>query len=201
MAEVPSSGWTVDAISAGASACGLSPMAHGLLPRGPIELVEHFSAQCDAALAAEVAARAAEMAELQTHNRLLVAMQTRLRLVAPHAETWPQALALRALPANLPNSLRDAHSLASLLLNACGDDAQAPLLPPPVDPHMKKISIGAVYGAAELYLLTDVSDDLADTWAFLEREVDALRTMATARTAMPDLSPAGLLLSLLAARK
>ena len=155
MLEVPALGWTTDALSAGAAACGLSPMAHGLLPRGPVELVEFFSASCDASLSADMAARSSELAALETHNKLLVAMQARLQLIAPHRASWAQALALRALPANLPATLRDAHSLSSLLLDVCGEDAKRPLLPHPVDPHIKLISIGAIYGAAELHMLTD----------------------------------------------
>ena len=200
MLEVPNLGWTMDALTAGAAACDLSPMAHGLLPRGPVELVEHFSAECDAKLAAELTERAAEFAGLEVHNRLLVAMQARLRMVAPHATTWPQALALRALPANLPNTLRDGHNLAEQLLAACGEDGKAPLMPPPIDPFVKTLSVGAIYGAAELHLLTDSSPGLNDTWTFLEREVEALRTVASVKSRLPDLSPVSLLLNLMARR-
>jgi ubiquinone biosynthesis protein COQ9 len=201
LAEVPAHGWSVEALAAGASACGLSPMAHGMLPRGPVELVEHFSAVCDATLAQELQERASDLEGLRAHNRLLVAMQARLRLVAPYAASWPQALALRALPSNLPSSLRDAHSVSSLLLDACGEDARAPLLPGPVDHHAKLLSVGALYGAAELYLITDDSPDHADTWAFLEREIEALRSVATNASRLPDLSPAGLLVAALTSRK
>ena len=196
MLEVPQLGWTTDALTAGAAACELSPMAHGLLPRGPIELVEHFSSVCDAKLSEELSERADELAMLEVHNRLLVAMQARLRMIAPHATTWPQALALRALPANLQHTLGSAHSLASQLLDACGEDAKTPLLPVPVDPLVKLVSIGAIYGAAELHLLTDRSPELSDTWIFVEREVEALKTMANAKSKLPDLSPAGVMLSL-----
>lgn len=195
--EVPALGWTTDALTAGAAACDLSPMAHGLAPRGPIELVEYFSASCDARLAFELAERANELADLEAHNRLLNAMQARLRMVAPHAATWPQALALRALPANLPNTLRDAHALAEQLLTAIGDDAKAPLLPGPVDQATKILSVGAIYGACEMHLLADRSPGHNDTWTFLEKQVEGLRTMAAAKSSLPDLSPANLLLSLL----
>ena len=194
--EVPQLGWTVDALTAGAAACELSPMAHGLLPRGPIELVEHFSSACDVQLAVELNERAGELAALEVHNRLLVAMQARLRMIAPHAATWPQALALRALPINLPETLGAAHSLSTQLLDACGEDAKSPLFPQPVDPLVKLVSIGAVYGAAELHLLTDRSPELTDTWMFVEKEVEALRTVANAKSRLPDLSPANLALSL-----
>lgn len=198
LAEVPTLGWTTDALMAGAAAQLLSPMAHGLLPRGPIELVEHFSASCDAQLANEMRERAAELEGLEVHNRLIVAMQTRLRIIAPYSSSWPQALALRALPQNLTRTLHDAHGLAAILMDACGEDVKTPLVPSIIDPHMKMLSIGAIYGAAELHLLTDTSPDHADTWVFVDREVEALRTMAVAKGSLPDLSPAGIVLSLLA---
>ena len=198
--EVGTQGWTTEALTAGAAACGLSPMAQGLVLRGPIELVEHFHAKCDRELTAEMGGRQEELAGLEVHNRLLVAMQARLLKVGPYRSSWAQALALRALPANLPNTLRDAHATAALLLDACGDDAKAPLLPGAVDPHVKMMSIGAIYGAAELHLLTDSSAELSDTWAFVEREVEAVRTMAKGTAAMPDISPSGLVLSLLMRR-
>ena len=49
----------------------------------------------------------------------------------------------------------DAQSLASILIGACGESAQAPLFPSGVDMHVKQLSIGAIYGASELYMLTD----------------------------------------------
>ena len=170
MRQVPKLGWTMDALTAGASSRGLSPMAHGLLPRGPIELVEHFSAECNAKLAVEMSERVAELDGIEVHNRLLVAMQVRLRMVAPHASTWPHALALRALPANLSNTLRDGHNLSQQLIEACGEDVRSPLMPPPIDPLVKLMSVGAIYGAAELHMLTDQSPELIDTWTFIERE-------------------------------
>ena len=66
-----------------------------------------------------------------------------------------QAMALRMLPVNLPETLTDAHALASTLLNACGDQATSPLAPPLIDAHLKLVSIGGIYGATELYMLTD----------------------------------------------
>ena len=90
---VPEKGWTIDALSAGAVSCGLSPAAHGMLPRGPVELVEHFVSSCDEALAKEMLTRQEELVGLETQNRLLLAMQTRLQMLEPHVGTWSQVRA------------------------------------------------------------------------------------------------------------
>jgi len=153
--KVPEHGWTVGALSAAAVSIGLSPAAHGMLPRGPIELVRHFSSACDAKLQAELVSKADEFESLEVKNRLVLAMQTRLRMLEPYVATWPQALALKAQPTNVSESLSDAHALASLLLDACGAGARAPIAPAAIDAHLKCASLAAVYGAAELYMLTD----------------------------------------------
>ena len=54
----------------------------------------------------------------------LLAMQTRLQMLEPHVDRWSQALALRTLPTNLPNTLKAAHALSETLLDACGEEAQ-----------------------------------------------------------------------------
>ena len=195
--EVPAHGWSVAALSAGAVTLGLSPTAHGVLPRGPIELVRHFSAQCDEALKKEIEARSEELGALETHNRLIIAIETRLALLQPHAATWPQALALRALPTNLLESLQDAQALSELLLTACGDAAATEVAPKLMDPHLKRASLAAVYGAAELYMLTDRSPGFTDTSCFVEREVAALQQAAGAATYLGGLNPASILASLL----
>jgi len=91
MKLVPEKGWTVDALSSAAVGLGLSPAAHGILARGPVELVEHFVSGCDAALAKELQERHEELAELEIQNRLLLAMQSRLQMLEPHVDTWSQA--------------------------------------------------------------------------------------------------------------
>jgi len=197
MQLVPEKGWTVDALSSAAVGLGLSPAAHGILARGPVELVEHFVSGCDAALAKELQERHEELAELEIQNRLLLAMQSRLQMLEPHVDTWSQALALRTLPTNLPTTLHSAHALASTFLEACGGDAQSPLAPALVDPHLKRVAIGAIYGAAELYMLTDKSPGFSDTFLFVEREVSSLHSVAGVARQLQAYSPANLLMTLL----
>ena len=108
-----------------------------------------------------------------------------------------QALALRTLPTNLPSTLQSAHALASTFLEACGGDAHSPLAPALVDPHLKRVAIGAIYGAAELYMLTDKSPGFSDTFLFVEREVSSLHSVAGVARQLQAYSPANLLMTLL----
>ena len=79
-------------------------------------------------------------------------------------------------------------------------EMQAPLAPALVDPHLKRLAIGAIYGAAELYMLTDRSPGFSDTWLFIEREVNSLHSAASVASQLQAYSPANLLLSLMSRR-
>jgi hypothetical protein len=106
-----------------AHGCGgfLTQQPPGLLPRGPAQLVEHFSAVCDARFANELHDRRGELAgacpererkrwclrpaltvhvcdaraALRTRDRLATAVRMRLELVQPYIASWPQALGLQ----------------------------------------------------------------------------------------------------------
>ena len=64
---------------------------------------------------------------------------------------------------------------------AAGDAAATEVAPKLMDPHLKRASLAAVYGAAELYMLTDRSPGFTDTSCFVEREVAALQQAAYER--------------------
>lgn len=55
--------------------------------------------------------------ELQVRN----AVETRLRMVIPYKKTWPQALALMALPPNVPMSLANLLTLVDDICYYAGD--------------------------------------------------------------------------------
>ena len=129
---VPEKGWTVDALSSGAVGLGLSPAAHGILARGPVELVEHFVSGCDAALAQELEERHAELRELEIQNRLLLAMQSRLQMLEPHVGTWsqvgrqPPPPARRPPRAALPRAALPTGARTHLCATAAGAGAAHP---------------------------------------------------------------------------
>ena len=71
--QVPAHGWTLSALQSGARAMGLSPAAVGLLPRGPVELVESFNDRCNARLAEELNLQKKELEGMRVRQvRVLV---------------------------------------------------------------------------------------------------------------------------------
>ena len=91
-------GWTVDALIEGAVAIGLSPQAHGIALRGPVELVEHAVHTMDREFAASAPEKVSEMLSMEEDptlaNALAVAAKLRMQLIVPRLERWPQAMAL-----------------------------------------------------------------------------------------------------------
>lgn len=77
-----------------------------------------------------------------------------------------QAMALGALPQNVP---RTVHSLARMIddvWHAAGDRSTD------TNWYSKRALAAGVYAATEVYMLTDRSAAHADTWAFLDRRLE-----------------------------
>jgi len=165
LAHVPRLGWSVDALRSGAKDLGLSPAAIGMLPRGEAELVQHFEEQCNAALARELEMQQEHLQQLNTEQRLAKAVRLRLEMTAPYIKSWPQALSVQAQPGNCGEALRARAVLMDEIWFAAGDRATD------MTWYAKRASLGMVFSATELYMLTDTSPGWEDTWAFLDRRL------------------------------
>jgi ubiquinone biosynthesis protein COQ9 len=65
--------------------------------QGPVELVEHFIAKCNARMLEELSAL--DMEHMTLKEKIRAAIHARLRQYAPHIATWPQVCAnLPTLP-------------------------------------------------------------------------------------------------------
>src|SRR5258708_8720962 len=86
-------GWSVASLRAGARDAGVSEAAAlALFPRGPIELVEWFSAWADRAMLERLAA--VPLAEMKVRERVAAGVRARLPLLSPHPDAAPRALAV-----------------------------------------------------------------------------------------------------------
>ena len=59
--------------------------------QGPVELVEHFIAKCNARMLEELSAL--DMEHMTLKEKIRAAIRARLRQYAPHIATWPQVCA------------------------------------------------------------------------------------------------------------
>ncbi|TVY88226.1 Ubiquinone biosynthesis protein coq9, mitochondrial, partial [Lachnellula willkommii] len=84
-------------------------------------------------------------------------------LVVRTAEMKTKALALMALPSNIPPSLRELGALSDEIWYLSGDTS--------VDSswYTKRASLSSIYAASELFMTTDKTDGYKETRAFMER--------------------------------
>jgi len=164
LANVPFDGWSITALRAGARSAGIAEAeAIALFPRGAAELVEWFSAWADRAMLARL--DSGEFSALKVRDRVAAGVRARLAVLGPHREAARGALAVLALPQNVPLGLKLVYHTVDAIWYAAGDTATD------FNFYTKRALLAAVYGATMLYWLDDRSPDCVDTDAFLERRL------------------------------
>jgi ubiquinone biosynthesis protein COQ9 len=83
-------GWSQAALVAAARELQLSPACTGMFPRGGAQLAEHWVAQANAALAAELQAAQQQYSGLPVRQRITAAVRRRLEMNQPVMDSWPQ---------------------------------------------------------------------------------------------------------------
>ncbi|RHY15575.1 hypothetical protein DYB25_001946 [Aphanomyces astaci] len=155
--------WSVDSLGSGARDAGYPSVAHGMFPRGPIELVEYFMDDLQHKVQDKLAA---ETIDLPVTDRLKRGIRFRLELLAPYISVWPQAMALGALPQNAPTTVKKLAEMVDDIWVYAGDRSTD------VSWYTKRAVLTGVYTATELFMLTDQSPNHEDTWRFLDRRIE-----------------------------
>jgi ubiquinone biosynthesis protein COQ9 len=122
LANVPFDGWSIAALRAGARAAGIAEAeALALFPRGAAELVEWFSGWADRAMLARL--DSGEFSALKVRDRVAAGIRARLAVLGPHREAARSALAVLALPQNVPLGLKLVYHTVDAIWYAAGDTA------------------------------------------------------------------------------
>ncbi|XP_036423982.1 ubiquinone biosynthesis protein COQ9, mitochondrial isoform X2 [Colossoma macropomum] len=174
---VPQHGWTVEAIAAGAETLGLSAASAGMFNNGAGDLVLHFVGQCNVQLA-EILAEEHNQVQLgqaekkKTADFLRHAVETRLRMLIPYIDTWPQAMSLLLLPHNIPESLKHLSALVDDIWYYAGDRSTD------MSWYTRRAALTGIYNTTELVMVQDSSPDFEETWAFLDNRIGDVVNMA-----------------------
>jgi ubiquinone biosynthesis protein COQ9 len=86
--------------------------------------------------------------------------------MGPAREAVRRALAILAMPQNVPLALRIGWRTADLMWRIAGDTSTD------FNHYTKRMTLGAVYGSTLLVWLDDQSDGWTETAAFLDRRID-----------------------------
>ncbi|XP_066504881.1 ubiquinone biosynthesis protein COQ9, mitochondrial isoform X2 [Hoplias malabaricus] len=174
---VPQHGWTVEAIAAGAETLGLSAASAGMFDNGAGDLVLHFVAECNSQLAKILAEQhnhiqLGHVEKKTTSEFLRDAVETRLRMLIPYIDTWPQAMSLLLLPPNIANSLKHLSTLVDDIWYYAGDRSTD------LNWYTRRAALTGIYNTTELVMVQDSSPDFEETWAFLDNRIRDVVNMA-----------------------
>jgi ubiquinone biosynthesis protein COQ9 len=158
-------GWTSKAVSSAALQLGIDPVQARLaMPKSQSGLIDCYIQEVDRALEAWFTTERLHGLKIREKIRQLV--WRRLEIMTPAREAVRRALAILAMPQNLPLALGISWRTADLMWRIAGDTSTD------FNHYTKRMTLGAVYGSTLLAWLDDRSEGWSDTAAFLDRRID-----------------------------
>lgn len=158
-------GWTRSAVDSAAQQLGLDAVQARLaVPKSQTGIIDLYIQEVDRALEASFTPE--RLAKMKIREKIRALVWHRLEIMGPAREAVRRALAILAMPQNLPLALRISWRTADLMWRIAGDNSTD------FNHYTKRMTLGAVYGSTLLVWLDDQSDGWADTAAFLDRRID-----------------------------
>ncbi len=158
-------GWTGKAVDAAAGQLGIDPVQARLaMPKSQSGMIDLFIQEVDRALAAWFTPE--RLAKMKIREKIRALVWRRLEIMGPAREAVRRALAVLAMPQNVPLALRMSWRTADLMWRIAGDASTD------FNHYTKRMTLGAVYGSTLLVWLDDQSEGWSETAAFLDRRID-----------------------------
>ena len=158
-------GWTRQAVDSAAGQLGVDPVQARLaFPKTQAGMIDCYIEEVDRALEAWFTPRRLEKMKIREKIRALI--WHRLETMGPAREAIRRALAILAMPQNVPQALRTGWRTADLMWRIAGDTSTD------FNHYTKRMTLGAVYGSTLLVWLDDQSEGWTETAAFLDRRID-----------------------------
>jgi ubiquinone biosynthesis protein COQ9 len=170
-AEIPHhaafDGWTPEALGLAAGATGIDPAVAALaFPGGAMDMIDAWFAHIDDAMLEKLPPET--LAAMKIRARITALVEARIDLLSGDIEALRRALAVLALPQNLPRTTKLGWRAADAMWHAAGDTATD------FNHYSKRAILGGVYMATIMAMMDDDSDGYADTRAFLGRRIDGI---------------------------
>lgn len=158
-------GWSRAALDISADGAGIDRDVAALaFPRGGVDMIEAWFDATDRRMLTQHGPEA--LAAMKVRERITALIWSRIEAVAGEREALRRALAVLALPQNLPRAARLWWHAADAMWNAAGDRSTD------YNWYSKRLTLGGVYASTIAVLLDDDCEGLADTRAFLDRRID-----------------------------
>ena len=166
-------GWSAAAVNAAAEGAGIDPAVARLAFPDSMSMISAWVGHVDAAMAAEFADGRLDNMPIRERIRRLVTF--RLDAVRGTEEALSRALAIQAMPQNVPAALRLGWSSADKMWRLAGDTATD------YNHYTKRTILAAIYAATLAVYIDDESDGKADSFAFLNRRIDGVMKFEKAK--------------------
>jgi ubiquinone biosynthesis protein COQ9 len=158
-------GWTRQAVDSAARQLGVDPVQARLaMPKTQSGMIDLYIQEADRGLEAYFTPE--RLAKLKIRDKIRALIWRRLEIMGPAREAVRRALAILAMPQNLPLALRVSWRTADLMWRIAGDTSTD------FNHYTKRMTLGAVYGSTLLVWLDDKSEGWTETAAFLDRRID-----------------------------
>jgi ubiquinone biosynthesis protein COQ9 len=159
-------GWTESTLTHAAQSIGLTAFdVRRAFPGGVADAVDAFFVQADAQMIATLT-HEYNLPTMKIRERIATAVMVRLRQLAPHREAVRRALGFYALPWNVPAGLKAFYRTVDAIWREAGDTSTD------YNFYTKRLLLSKVYSTTMHVWLSDTTDDLSETEAFLRRRIE-----------------------------
>jgi ubiquinone biosynthesis protein COQ9 len=157
-------GWREEAVHRAASEVGIDPGAADLaFPKGAVDMIDAWFELVDAEMTASFTDE--ELAAMPVHKRIRAAILKRIEIVRPHKEALRRAIAILAMPKNVPLAGKLGWRSADAMWRLAGDTATD------FNHYSKRAILSGVYGSTIMAWMDDESEGEGETIAFLDRRL------------------------------
>jgi ubiquinone biosynthesis protein COQ9 len=179
LVHVPFDGWSRRSLLAGARDLGVEvAQARRLFPRGGDDLLAHLDRWADREMLARIDQPTLE--SMRMRDRIAALVRARLEALTPHREAVRRSVAARLLPTNALTASGSLWRTLDIIWTAAGDRARD------ASYYTKRTLLGAVWSSTFFYWLDDRSPGQGDSWAFLDRRIDNVMQIGSARARLDD---------------
>jgi len=162
-------GWSKAAVDSAAAQVRVEPaQARLAMPKTQAGMIDAYIDAVDREL--EKRWPAEKLATLKIRERIRTLVWTRIEIMADAREAIRRALAILAMPQNVPLALRIGWRTADRMWRLAGDTSTD------FNHYTKRMTLSAVYGSTLLAWLDDDSEGWRATAAFLDRRIDNVMT-------------------------
>ena len=158
-------GWTRAAVDSAAQQLGVDPVRARLaMPKSQAAMIDLYIQEVDRGLEAYFTPE--RLAGMKIREKIRALIWKRLEIMGPAREAVRRALAILAMPQNLPLALRISWRTVDDMWRIAGDTSTD------FNHYTKRMTLGAVYASTLLVWLDDQSEGWTETAAFLDRRID-----------------------------